>query len=145
MKNEIQKAKHKLDGDLRCSQEAALELERSKSEVQQAIQRKDKEFAAMQAKIEDEQGLGSKLQKQVKELGVSFLNILQVSSYMAFGFSVLNVSRKTSIVIKTIQIQTVFDIKQHASHYLMQSSYKILYRCSALIGLPLVKLHIFVI
>ena len=105
MKNEIQKAKHKLDGDLRCSQEASLELERSKSEVQQAIQRKDKEFAAMQAKIEDEQGLGSKLQKQVKELGVSFLNILQVSSYMAF-YSVLNVSRKTSIVIKTIQIQT---------------------------------------
>jgi hypothetical protein len=72
MRNEIQKAKHKLDGDLRCSQEAALELERSKSEVQQAIQRKDKEFAAIQAKIEDEQGLGSKLQKQVKELGVSF-------------------------------------------------------------------------
>ena len=72
MKNEIQKAKHKLDGDLRCSQEAALELERSKSEVQQAIQRKDKEFAAIQAKIEDEQGLGSKLQKQVKELGVSY-------------------------------------------------------------------------
>ena len=109
MKNEIQKAKHKLDGDLRCSQEAALELERSKSEVQQAIQRKDKEFAAMQAKIEDEQGLGSKLQKQVKELGVSFLNILQVSSYTANfhkSYSVLNVSRKTSIVIKTIQIQT---------------------------------------
>ena len=72
MRNEIQKAKHKLDGDLRCSQEAALELERSKAEVQQAIQRKDKEFAAIQAKIEDEQGLGSKLQKQVKELGVSF-------------------------------------------------------------------------
>ena len=72
MKNEIQKAKHKLDGDLRCSQEAALELERTKSEVQQAIQRKDKEFAAIQAKIEDEQGLGSKLQKQVKELGVCY-------------------------------------------------------------------------
>ena len=110
MKNEIQKAKHKLDGDLRCSQEAALELERSKSEVQQAIQRKDKEFAAMQAKIEDEQGLGSKLQKQVKELGVSFLNVSQISSYIAFNFhksySVLNVSRKTSIVIKAIQIQT---------------------------------------
>ena len=78
MKNEIQKAKHKLDGDFRCSQEAALELERSKSEVQQAIQRKDKEFAAMQAKIEDEQGLGSKLQKQVKELGVSFLGRLRI-------------------------------------------------------------------
>ena len=75
MKNEIQKAKQKLDGDLRCSQEAALELERSKAEVQQAIQRKDKEFAAIQAKIEDEQGLGSKLQKQVKELGVSCDNI----------------------------------------------------------------------
>ena len=85
MRNEIQKSRHKLDGDLRCSQEAALELERSKNEVTQAIQRKDKELSAMQAKIEDEQGLGSKLQKQVKELGVSFLNILQVSSYMAFG------------------------------------------------------------
>ena len=117
MKNEIQKAKHKLDGDLRCSQEVALELERSKSEVQQAIQRKDKEFAAMQAKIEDEQGLGSKLQKQVKELGVSFLNILQISSYMAVSrfpmnfhksHSLLNVSRKTSIVIKAIQIQTLY-------------------------------------
>ena len=113
MKNEIQKAKHKLDGDLRCSQEAALELERSKSEVQQAIQRKDKEFAAMQAKIEDEQGLGSKLQKQVKELGVSFLNMLQMSFYMSFDFpmncnksySVLNASRKISIVIKAIQIK----------------------------------------
>ena len=114
MKNEIQKAKHKLDGDLRCSQEVALELERSKSEVQQAIQRKDKEFAAMQAKIEDEQGLGSKLQKQVKELGVSFLNILQMSSYMSFScfpincsksYSVLNASRKISIVIKAIQIK----------------------------------------
>ena len=108
MKNEIQKAKHKLDGDLRCSQEAALELERSKSEVQQAIQRKDKEFAAMQAKIEDEQGLGSKLQKQVKELGVSFFDrsriphAFRLALNRPVSYSFRNVSRKTFIAIKAI-------------------------------------------
>jgi myosin heavy chain 6/7 len=43
-------------------------LERIKSELTQTIQRKDKEVTSMSAKIEDEQTLGSKYQKQVKEL-----------------------------------------------------------------------------
>lgn len=37
----------------------------------QVIQRKEKEMAAISAKIEDEQSLGSKMQKQIKELAVS--------------------------------------------------------------------------
>ena len=41
----------------------------SQAEVGQAIQRKEKELAAIAAKIEDEQSLGSKTSKQVKELG----------------------------------------------------------------------------
>ena len=41
----------------------------SQAEVGQAIQRKEKELAAIAAKIEDEQSLGSKTTKQVKELG----------------------------------------------------------------------------
>ncbi len=36
------------------------------------FQRKEKELAAVAAKIEDEQSLGIKMQKQVKELSVSF-------------------------------------------------------------------------
>jgi hypothetical protein len=35
------------------------------------LQRKEKELAAVAAKIEDEQSLGIKMQKQVKELSVS--------------------------------------------------------------------------
>ena len=37
----------------------------------QAIQRKEKEMAAIAAKMEDEQTLGGKMHKQVKELSVS--------------------------------------------------------------------------
>ena len=39
--------------------------------VTQAIQRKEKEIAAIAAKMEDEQTLGGKMHKQVKELSVS--------------------------------------------------------------------------
>ena len=41
--------------------------------VTQAIQRKEKEIAAIAAKMEDEQSLGGKMHKQVKELSVSEL------------------------------------------------------------------------
>jgi len=40
--------------------------------VKLPFQRKEKELAAVAAKIEDEQSLGIKMQKQVKELSVSF-------------------------------------------------------------------------
>ena len=39
--------------------------------ISQSIQRKDREFGAVMAKIEDEASLGSKQQKQIKELAVS--------------------------------------------------------------------------
>ena len=60
-----------MDGDLRCSKEAVTELERNKTELAQGLQRKEKELAAVAAKIEDEASLGIKMQKQVKELAVS--------------------------------------------------------------------------
>jgi len=44
------------------------DLERVKSELNQTIQRKEKELASMAAKIEDEQTLGGKYSKQIKEL-----------------------------------------------------------------------------
>ena len=63
--------KRKLEGDLLCTQETLADLERHKNEINQTIQRKEKEMAAIAAKIEDEQTLGGKMQKQCKELGVS--------------------------------------------------------------------------
>merc|ERR1719315_229615 len=50
------------------TQEAITELEKNKNEVNVVIQMKDKELAAIAAKIEDEQSLGNKMQKQVKGL-----------------------------------------------------------------------------
>jgi len=44
------------------------DLERVKNELNQTIQRKEKELASFSAKIEDEQTLGGKYAKQIKEL-----------------------------------------------------------------------------
>ena len=52
------------------TQEAITDLERVKAELGQSIQRKEREFGAVMAKIEDEASLGSKQQKQIKELSV---------------------------------------------------------------------------
>lgn len=85
-RNEIEKARRKLEGDLRCNQEAAEELEQSRNEMVQSIQRKDKELAAIAAKIEDEQSIGCKLHKQVKEIGVSVpTNLVYPQAALALG------------------------------------------------------------
>jgi len=43
-------------------------FQRVKAELNQAVQRKEKENAAMNAKIDDEATLGGKYAKQIKEL-----------------------------------------------------------------------------
>merc|ERR550539_307910 len=60
--------KCKVEGDLKLTQEAVADLDRIKNEAAQAVQRKEKEVASLAAKIEDEQTLGGKYSKQVKEL-----------------------------------------------------------------------------
>merc|ERR1711963_395384 len=67
-KGDVEKLKRKVEGDLKLTQEAVSDLERVKSELNQTIQRKEKELASMTAKIEDEQTLGNKYSKQIKEL-----------------------------------------------------------------------------
>ena len=52
------KTKRRVEGDLKLTQEAVSDLERVKNELNQTIQRKEKELASLQAKIEDEQTLG---------------------------------------------------------------------------------------
>merc|ERR1719510_2183339 len=62
--------KSKVEGDLKLTQEAVSDLERTISELGQTVQRREKEISSIGAKIEDEQTLGSKYSKQVKELQV---------------------------------------------------------------------------
>merc|ERR1712121_241906 len=62
------KAKRKVEGDLKLTQEAFADLERVKGELQGGAARKDKEGSALAAKIDDEATLGSKYAKQAKEL-----------------------------------------------------------------------------
>merc|ERR1711997_117044 len=67
-KGDVEKIKRKIEGDLKLTQEAASDLERINSELAQTVQRKEKEVSSIAAKIEDEQTLGAKYSKQVKEL-----------------------------------------------------------------------------
>merc|ERR1712240_565365 len=68
VKGDVEKAKRKVEGDLKLTQEAVSDLERVKAELTQAVARKEKEYSALSAKIEDEASLGSKYTKQIKEL-----------------------------------------------------------------------------
>jgi myosin heavy chain 6/7 len=68
VKGDVEKAKRKVEGDLKLTQEAVSDLERIKAELNQAAARKEKEAAALAAKIEDEASLGAKYAKQIKEL-----------------------------------------------------------------------------
>merc|ERR1712241_964981 len=67
-KSDVEKLKRKVEGDLKLTQETISDLERVKAELNQTVQRKEKECAAMGAKIEDESTLGGKYSKQIKEL-----------------------------------------------------------------------------
>merc|ERR1712130_561207 len=67
-KGDVEKLKRKVEGDLKLTQEAVSDLERIKADLAAALQRKEKELMSMSAKIEDEGTLGSKYNKQVKEL-----------------------------------------------------------------------------
>merc|ERR1712203_59782 len=68
VKGDIEKSKRKVEGDLKLTQETISDLERVKQELNQSVQRKGMESAALAAKIEDESTLGSKYNKQTKEL-----------------------------------------------------------------------------
>merc|ERR1712061_124350 len=67
-KGDVEKLKRKIEGDLKLTQETISDLDRVKAELSQSVQRKEKESAAIAAKIEDEATLGSKYNKQIKEL-----------------------------------------------------------------------------
>merc|ERR1711935_1284201 len=67
-KADVDKIKRRLEGDVKLTQEAVADLDRVVTELSQTVQRKEKELASVAAKIEDEQTLGGKFTKQIKEL-----------------------------------------------------------------------------
>ncbi|GIX99464.1 myosin heavy chain, muscle [Caerostris darwini] len=68
LRGDVEKNKRKVEGDLKLAQEAVADLEKNKKELEQGLQRKEKEMSSLAAKLEDEQSLVAKLQKQIKEL-----------------------------------------------------------------------------
>merc|ERR1711881_33376 len=68
VKGDVEKAKRKVEGDLKLTQEAVSDLERVKAELSGGVARKEKEGSALSAKIDDEATLASKYAKQAKEL-----------------------------------------------------------------------------
>ena len=64
----LEKERRKIEGELKIMQETAAEIERSKKELEAQVGRKDNDMTGFQAKLDDEQGLVSKVQKGIKEL-----------------------------------------------------------------------------
>ena len=65
----LDKAKRKLDGDLKRCLEVVEEKEKENNTIKQSLARREKELSHTIAKLEDEQTLIIKYVKQIKELG----------------------------------------------------------------------------
>merc|ERR1719278_1363450 len=64
---DVEKARRRVEGELKVSQEAVADLERQKKEGEMTISRKERDCAALMVKLDDEQSLVSKVQKSIKE------------------------------------------------------------------------------
>merc|ERR1719308_527241 len=64
----LEKQKRKVEGDLNMAQDAVADLERSKREIETVIASKKKNNQMLSAKLDDEQSLVAKAQKNIKEL-----------------------------------------------------------------------------
>merc|ERR1711892_1408056 len=67
-RSNLEKQKRKIEGDLKMAQDAVADLERGKREVEGVIASKEKNNQLLSAKLDDEQSLVAKAQKNIKEL-----------------------------------------------------------------------------
>ncbi|XP_050734450.1 myosin heavy chain, muscle-like [Eriocheir sinensis] len=67
LRSDVEKAKRKLEGDVKLTQETVSDLERHYKDMESTIQRKDKEYSIMATKLEEEQGMYSKIQRTLRE------------------------------------------------------------------------------
>merc|ERR1712121_107520 len=64
----LEKQKRKVEGDLKMAQDAVADLERAKREIETVLATKEKNNQMLAAKLDDEQSLVAKAQKNIKEL-----------------------------------------------------------------------------
>merc|ERR1719411_534202 len=64
----LEKQKRKVEGDLKMAQDAVADLERANREIESVIATKEKNNQLLAAKLDDEQSLVAKAQKNIKEL-----------------------------------------------------------------------------
>merc|ERR1719187_1784251 len=64
----LEKTKRKIEGDLKIAQDTVADLERAKREIEAVIGNKEKNNQLLSAKLDDEQSLVAKAQKNIKEL-----------------------------------------------------------------------------
>merc|ERR1719260_594661 len=64
----LEKTKRKVEGDLKIAQDTVADLERAKRETEAVIGNKEKNNQLLSAKLDDEQSLVAKAQKNIKEL-----------------------------------------------------------------------------
>merc|ERR1712055_1125324 len=64
----LEKTKRKVEGDLKIAQDTVADLERAKREIEAVIGNKEKNNQLLSAKLDDEQSLVAKAQKNIKEL-----------------------------------------------------------------------------
>merc|ERR1712083_515869 len=65
---DCEKARRRVEGELKVSQEAVADLERQKKDGELTIGRKEKDVAGLASKLDDEQNLVSKVQKTIKDV-----------------------------------------------------------------------------
>merc|ERR1712228_756080 len=65
---DCEKARRRVEGELKVSQEAVADLERQKKDGELTIARKEKDVSGLASKLDDEQNLVSKVQKSIKEV-----------------------------------------------------------------------------
>ncbi|KAL7850526.1 hypothetical protein SRHO_G00198750 [Serrasalmus rhombeus] len=82
MRMDLERAKRKLEGDLKLTQESIMDLENDKQQLEEKLKKKDFEISHLLSKIEDEQAMGSQLQKKIKELLV--ILVTQFTQYVLF-------------------------------------------------------------
>merc|ERR1711892_547018 len=64
----LEKTKRKVEGDLKMAQDAVADLERAKREIEGVMGNKEKNNQLLSAKLDDEQSLVAKAQKNIKDL-----------------------------------------------------------------------------
>jgi DNA repair exonuclease SbcCD ATPase subunit len=65
---ELEKSKRKVEGDLKVANETMDELNRLKAEADGRVKAKEAEYATLAQRLEDEQSVIAKTQRQAKEL-----------------------------------------------------------------------------